>query len=246
MSCTDSTGLDDFAHLLRRAHAGQVQDFISLHIYFDDSDTLRFAHTPAGLVRLCDVGRPVLAEEFGMSTGLVAEEEQAAYFRTLLFSTWAAGTAGHLGWCWSDFAAADLPPYTHHPFELFFGITRADWSERPAAREMHRFARLLAQVDATRWAPAASQAAILVPTTFYVNYPFRSVDRPRLLKTLLEAYTLARMAGFDAVFVREPALPPEGVRLLLVPFADLLAPTWYQLQAWVEMGGVLWAGFGNS
>ncbi len=224
----------------------QVQDFISLHIYFDDNDTLRFAHTPAGLVRLCDVGRPVLAEEFGMSTGLVAEEEQAAYFRVLLFSTWAAGAAGHLAWCWSDFPTADLPPYTHHPFELSFGITRSDGSEKPAAREMRRFARLLAQVDATRWAPAAPQAAILVPTTFYVNYPFRSVDRPRLLKALLEAYTLARMAGFDAVFVREPALPPDGVRLLLVPFADLLAPTWYQLQAWVETGGVLWAGFGNA
>jgi len=111
----------------------------------------------------------------------------------------------------------------------------------------------------------------LVPATFYVNYPFRSVDRPRLLKTLLEAYTLARMAGFDALFVREPALPlseqrSKGaeerrrthpctsapphlcpkVRLLLAPCADLLAPTWYELRSWVEAGGVLWAGFGGA
>ena len=62
----------------------------------------------------------------------------------------------------------------------------------------------------------------------------------------MEAYTLARMAGFDALFVREPSLPPEGVRLLLVPFVDLLAPTWYELQAWVEAGGLLWAGFGGA
>jgi len=228
------------------AELGRVQDFISLHIYFDDNDSLRFSHTPAGLVRLCDVGVPVLAEEFGLSTGLVAEEDQAAYFRVLLFSTWAAGAAGHLAWCWSDFPTADLPPYTHHPHELFFGITRSDGSEKPAAEEMRRFAHLLAKVDATRWAPAAPQAAILVPTTFYVNYPFRSVDRQQLLKTLLEAYTLARMASFDVHFVREPALPPEGVRLLLAPFADLLAPTWYELQDWVEAGGILWAGFGNA
>ncbi len=256
--------LSDIAELAR------VQDFISLHIYFDDNDTLRFSHTPAGLVRLCDVGVPVLVEEFGRSTGLVAEEDQAAYFRLLLFSTWAAGAAGHLAWCWSDFPTADLPPYTHHPHELFFGITRADGSEKPAAGEMRRFARLLTQVDATRWTSTAPQAAILVPTTFYVNYPFRNVDRPRLLKTLLEAYTLARMAGFDVVFVPEPALPlseqrskdaeerrrtrpctsapprlRSKVRLLLVPFADLLAPTWYELQSWVEVGGVLWAGFGG-
>ena len=111
---------------------------------------------------------------------------------------------------------------------------------------MRRFARLLAQVDATRWAPAASQAAILVPTTFYVNHPFRNVDRPRLFKALLEAYTLARMAGFDVVFVREPALPPENVRLLLIPYGDLLASTWYDLRAWVEAGGVLWAGFAGA
>jgi len=228
------------------AELGCVQDFISLHMYFDDDDTLRFSHTPAGLVRLCDIGVPVLVEEFGLSTGLVAEEDQAAYFRVLLFSTWAAGAAGHLAWCWSDFSTAHLPPYTHHPHELFFGITRSDGSEKPAAEEMRRFARLLAQVDATRWAPAAPQAAILVPTTFYVNYPFRSVDRQRLLKALLEVYTLARMAGFDALFAREPALPPNGVQLLLVPFADLLAPTWHKLQAWVETGGVLWAGFGGA
>lgn len=217
------------------------QDFVSLHYYFDP------AYDPGGMVRLCDIGQPVLVEEFGVSTALWAELAQADYFRRVLFSTWAAGAAGALAWCWSNFATADLPPYTHHPHELFFGITRADGSEKPAAGEMRRFARLMAQVDAARWAPAPSQAAILVPTTFYVNYPFRSVDRPRLLKALLEAYTLARMAGFDVVFIRELALPPsEQVRLLLAPFADLLAPTWYKLQGWVEAGGVLWAGFGNA
>ncbi|HID86020.1 MAG TPA: hypothetical protein EYP55_01415, partial [Anaerolineae bacterium] len=222
----------------------QGEDFVSLHHYYEDTDTSRFSHAPAGTVRLCDIGQPVLVEEFGVSTALWAESTQADYFRLLLFSTWAAGTAGALAWCWSDFPTVELPPYTHHPHELFFGITRADGSEKPAAREMRRFARLLAQVDATRWAPASPQAAILVPTIFYVNYPFRSVNRSRLLKTLLEAYTLARMAGFDAVFVREPALPPDGVRLLLAPFADLLASTWDGLRAWVEAGGVLWAGFG--
>ena len=222
------------------------EDFVSLHHYYNDPDSLRFSHAPAGVVRLCDIGLPVLVEEFGVSTALWAESAQADYFRIVLFSTWAAGAAGALAWCWSDFPTTDLPPYTHHPHELFFGITRADGSEKPAAGEMRRFARLLAQVDATRWAPAASQAAILVPTTFYVNHPFRNVDRPRLFKALLEAYTLARMAGFDVVFVREPALPPENVRLLLIPYGDLLASTWYDLRAWVEAGGVLWAGFAGA
>ncbi|HIQ05544.1 MAG TPA: hypothetical protein EYH31_07580 [Anaerolineae bacterium] len=220
------------------------EDFVSLHHYYGDTDTLRFGHAPAGMVRLCDIGLPVLVEEFGVSTALWAESAQADYFRLILFSSWAAGAAGGLAWCWSDFPTADLPPYTHHPHELFFGITRADGSEKPAAGEMRRFARLMAQVDAASLSPASPQAAILVPTSFHVNYPFRNMDRPRLGKALLEAYTLARMAGFDVVFIREPAPPPENVRLLLVPTAELLSPTWYGLQAWVEAGGVLWAGFG--
>jgi len=225
---------------------GRGQDFVSLHHYYDDTDTLRFSHAPAGMVRLCDIGMPVLVEEFGVSTALWPELAQADYFRVLLFSTWAAGAAGALAWCWSDFPTADLPPYTHHPHELFFGITRSDGSEKPAAGEMRRFARLMEELDATRWVPMPPQAAILVPTTFYVNYPFRGMDRPRLLRALLEAYTLARMAGFDVVFIREPALPPHGVRLLLAPLADLLSPTWHELQSWVEAGGVLWAGFGGA
>ena len=222
------------------------EDFVSLHHYYGDTDALRFSHAPAGAVRLCDIGLPVLMEEFGVSTALWAESAQADYFRIVLFSTWAAGAAGALAWCWSDFPTADLPPYTHHSFELFFGVTRTDGSEKPAAGEMRRFARLMEEIGATRWSPAPPQAAVLVPTTFYVNYPFRNVDRPRLFKALLEAYTLARMAGFDVVFVREPALPPENVRLLLIPYGDLLASTCYDLRAWVEAGGVLWAGFGGA
>ncbi len=223
-----------------------TMDFVSLHHYYEDRDPLRFSHAPAATVRLCDMGLPVLLEEFGLSTALWSGEAQAAYFRIVLFSTWAAGAAGALAWCWSDFPTADLPPYTHHPFELFFGITRADGSEKPAARELHRFARLMGEVGATGWSPIPPQAAVLVPSIFHVNYPFRSLDRPRLFKALLEAYILARMAGFDVVFIREPALPPENVRLLLIPYGDLLASTWRDLRAWVEAGGVLWAGFSGA
>ncbi len=222
------------------------EDFVSLHHYYGDPDPLRFSHAPAGMVRLCDIGLPVLVEEFGASTGLWSEEAQADYFRIVLFSTWAAGAAGALAWCWSDFPTVGLPPYTHHPFELFFGITRADGSEKPAAGELRRFARAMEEVGATRWSPVAPQAAILVPSTFHVDYPFRSVDRARLARSLLETYASARMGGFDVVFVREPELPPQGIRLLLVPYADLLSPTWGDLLAWVEGGGVLWAGFAGA
>jgi hypothetical protein len=50
------------------------------------------------------------------------------------------------------------------------------------------------------------------------------------------------MAGLDVIFAREPAELPEGVRLLLVPYADLQAATWSRLKTWVEAGGVLWTG----
>ena len=226
------------------------EDFVSLHhyygIYYGDGETLRFSHAPAAMVRLCDIGLPVLMEEFGVSTALWSEQVQADYFRVLLFSSWAVGAAGALAWCWSDFCTTSLPPYTHHPHELFFGITHADGSRKPAAEEISRFAHLMQKIDATSWSPAPSQAAILVPQIFYVNYPFRRVDRARLREILLETYTLVRMAGFDAIFVREQTPLPEGVRLLLVPWADLLSPTWERLRHWVEQGGVLWAGFSNA
>ncbi len=222
------------------------RDFLSLHHYYGDADPLRFSHAPAATVRLCDLGIPVLVEEFGVSTALWSETAQADYFRIVLFSTWATGAAGALAWCWSDFPTPDLPPYTHRPFELFFGITRADGTEKPAAEEMRRFARLMEEVGATEWYPLAPQAAVLVPSTFYVNYPFRQVDRSRLYKSLLEAYTMARMAGFEAIFIREPELPPQGVKLLLVPYGDLLGSTWRDLRAWVEAGGVLWSGFAGA
>ncbi len=226
------------------------EDFVSLHhyygIYYGNGETLRFSHAPAAMVRLCDIGLPVLMEEFGVSTALWSEKVQADYFRVLLFSSWAVGAAGALAWCWSDFRTTSLPPYTHHPHELFFGITHADGSRKPAAKEISRFAHLMQKIDATSWSPAPSQAAILVPQIFYVNYPFRQVDRGRLREILLETYTLVRMAGFDATFVREQTPLPEGVRLLLVPWADLLSPTWERLQRWVEQGGVLWAGFSSA
>ena len=222
------------------------EDFVSLHHYYNDPDPLRLSHAPAGMVRLCDIGLPVLVEEFGVSTGLWSEEAQADYFRIVLFSTWAAGAAGALAWCWSDFPTVDLPPYTHHPFELSFGITRADGGEKPAAEEMRRFSRVMREVGATRWSPVAPQAAILIPSAFHVNYPFRSVDRTHLARALLEAYASARMAGFDVLFVREPELPPPDVRLLLIPYGDLLAATWRDLREWVEGGRVLWAGFAGA
>ena len=65
----------------------QGVDFVSLHHYYGDPDPLRLSHTPAGMVWLCDIGLPVLVEEFGVSTGLWSEEAQAYYFRVVLFST---------------------------------------------------------------------------------------------------------------------------------------------------------------
>ncbi len=158
----------------------QGEDFVSLQHYYNDPDPLRLSHAPAAMVRLCDIGLPVLVEEFGVSTGLWSEEAQAVYFRVVLFSTWAAGAAGVLAWCWSDFPTVDLPPYTHHPFELSFGITRADGSEKPAAEEMRRFSRVMREVGATGCSPVAPQAAILIlSTSTTLSVPWTGLILPR-------------------------------------------------------------------
>src|SRR5205085_11733997 len=50
------------------------------------------------------------------------------------------------GWCWSDFDLQDAP-YSHHAFELGFGITRADGSEKPVCEELRALRRFLDSVD---------------------------------------------------------------------------------------------------
>ncbi|HIQ04836.1 MAG TPA: beta-mannosidase [Anaerolineae bacterium] len=255
---------------LRLDDLAEVVDFYGPHTYqYFELDALRHSHIPAALTRLIAAyGKPVLLEEFGCSTGQVSYEHQADYFRTTYHSVFVNGGCGTLGWCFSDFdgASEDDPgliyqrPYSHHPFELYFGVTRADGTPKPAGLEIKRFAELLSRLDLTQWRLPEPQAYSIVPSYFTHDYPFFwNTNREEMAQILLEGYTLSKMAGINLGFWPEPAIKtgipydieaseepvlPEAGRLLIMPHQPALtAPTWAAIRKWVEAGGTFYYSY---
>jgi endo-1,4-beta-mannosidase len=225
-----------------------IIDFVGPHTYYADTDSLRQALNAEWCIRsLTHLGVPVLFEEFGCSSSQASEENQALYYREVMHSCLSTGAAGALGWCFSDLDLAFDPPYSHHAFELGFGITRADGSEKPVCNELRAFADLLGTVDAATFKAPECGAAIIVPSYFHTAYPFSWEDRERTRRSLLQAYALCVGAGIEAELV------PEGsdlgsYRLVLIPSTQkLLATTWRDLLGHVRRGGIVyWSYFSGD
>lgn len=191
-------------------------------------------------------GKPVLLEEFGLTTTMVGEEEAAAYYRTVLFSTLAAGARGALAWCFADFSNTGRPPYATVPYEIGFGLT---WAGRPKApgKAMAAFAALLGAFPWGELEPAPAPAAVLLPARYY-DHPEREFSPARHFALLFASYVLAKQAGLEVDFVL-PGAPLEGYRLVLCPVVPrrgtLDLPHWEQLVAFVRQGGCLYLSFGG-
>jgi len=222
-------------------------DYFGPHVYTQELDAVRQTYSYGFAVKYCSsLGRPAVLEEFGCSTVYVSEENQACLFRLALFGALMNGGSGALGWCFSDFPTEDIRPYVHHHFELNFGVTRADGSEKPAASAIRRFRALVDKLDLAELEPLPDQAAILVPSCLYVDYPYTSVDRSELMRLLLECFTLAKMAHVPVTFVREtePLDSLKRYKLVICPPAPmLLATTWSKLKEYVRSGGALYLSY---
>ena len=130
------------------ARLRDVVDYLGPHTYHTDSDPYRQALNAEFLVRCLEGhGLPVLLEEFGGSASQAGEFEHALYLREAVSGCLAIGAAGALCWCYSDLDLALDPPYSHHAFELGFGVTRADGTEKPACDELRRVRDLLLTLD---------------------------------------------------------------------------------------------------
>ena len=223
-----------------------VVDFFGPHSYRVDTDPLRQALTAEYCIRsLTHLGLPVLLEEFGCSSSQASEKHQALYYREAIHTCLGAGGAGALGWCYSDLDLEHEPPYAHHAFELEFGITRRDGSEKPVCDELRRIAGVVAQLDIARLRPPRPRTAIIVPSYFNTSYPFSHELRPRMQRTLLQSYVLCAAAGIEAELVPEQSIDLSRYQLVLAPATQkLLAPTWRALLSWVRQGNTLyWSYF---
>lgn len=222
-------------------------DFLGPHTYPVERDTLRHSFTASSLVAaLRRYGKPCILEEFGCSSNHAGDDAAAAYYRTCLHSTLLAGARGALGWCYSDFDLPTQEPYSHHPFELSFGVTRADGTLKPAGLELAEFARLVRRVEADQGQVRDPEVGVVVPSYYHVDYPFSWEDRDTMRAIMLEAHVLARCAGVRANFVREDADPLRvgEKRLIMAPSTQkLTAPYWKRIEEYVRAGGTFYCSY---
>ena len=101
-------------------------------------DQVRQFLTAAFTCELCDsFGLPVVLEEFGVSSDFSSDENAAHYYRQVLHTTLLAGAKGWLAWNNCDYDdIRHEPPYSHHLFELHFGLTDAAGKPKPQLHEL--------------------------------------------------------------------------------------------------------------
>ena len=116
-------------------------DFVGPHAYPMQDDEHRQALAAAFACELAGgFGKPVVLEEFGVTSDFAADDLAAGYYRQVLHTTLLAGATGWLAWnnCdYDDLAAED--PYRHHPFEMHFGLTDREGRPKPQLQAMAEF-----------------------------------------------------------------------------------------------------------
>jgi endo-1,4-beta-mannosidase len=234
----------------------EVVDFLGPHLYPTDADPYRHAAwAQLALRQVTWLGKPVVLEEFGASSAQASDENQALYVRETVLTTMALGGAGAMVWCFGDFgpAVAAQAPYVHHAFELGFGITRADGSEKPACGELRALSRLIERVHPERLELPERRAVLVTPRQLHEEVPFSYDDRTALARTLVQALVLASRAALEVDVVPEDALLRGAVdasryRLFLLPSTQkLTVPAWELLLDRVRAGAVLyWSWLGGD
>jgi len=231
------------------ADAAELCDFLGPHCYPMGDDPARQHYTAAFICELAShYGRPVILEEFGVTSDFVSEANAAHYYRQVLHNSLLAGATGWGAWNNTDFDGLEhQDPYRHHPFELHFGITDSTGAPKSTLRELRDFAAVLAEVDHARLHRAESSTALVVSSFLDVEYPFTDkADAPAVQTNLLQAYVSARLADLQPGLVRESAgLPGQAdAKLYLVPSTKaLLSPTWPVLEGYARAGATVYHSF---
>jgi endo-1,4-beta-mannosidase len=222
-------------------------DFFGPHVYPMQDDQVRQFLSPAFACELAgSFGKPVVLEEFGVSSDLAADDHAADYYRQVLHTSLLAGARGWIAWNNCDFD--DLrhqDPYRHHVFELHFGLTDGRGRPKPQLSELRDFASLVRRLSANEWERVAGDAALVVPEHFERVLPFTDPAYRRDLRdNLLQAYVAAREADLPVELVRERDGVPGGARLYLVPCAKLVtAPGLDRLRELAEAGATVYASY---
>ncbi len=227
----------------------RLTDFVGPHVYKMEDDVARQHYAAAFVCELSHFdGKPVVLEEFGLSSQFAADDHAADYYRQVLHNSLLAGATGWIGWNNTDFDLVDQPPYSHHPFELHFGLTRADGTPKPQLREMARFANVLRDIDVVRCSRPPADTALVVPSYLECDYPFvPPEDRRSIVDTTRQAYVAAKAADLAVGIAREVDGLPEDCRLYLVPSVkQLTGPTWRVLEQRAAAGATVYVSYSHG
>ena len=213
-------------------------DFFSIHTYpkflpqGEFPLSFRGTYFPAYCIRFCQMEKPVLLEEFGLSSGTFSEEEVGAYYEVVMFSALMNGGAGVMSWSWSDETRSDRYPYDERFPMTCYGITRADGTEKPAAFRMRDFSRVVR--DISPFEVREGEVGLLLPTNVY---------NPDVGRATFNCFVICKMAGLSPKIVRKG----EGLRtfkLLVVPFLFSHKYTTDDIRDFIETGGTVLCSLG--
>ena len=233
----------------RLADLARLCDFLGPHVYPAGDDQVRQHYAAAWQCELAGTfGKPVVLEEFGVSSDFASGPNAARYYRHVLYHSLLGGATGWIAWNNTDFDLPGQDPYRHHAFEQRFGLTDASGTPKPALAEMRAFAATLHAIQAARCARADTDTALIVPAYLDTTHPFTDpADGPRIARTLAQAYVSARLADLAPALARESAGLGEtgaGARLYLAPSVkQLLAPTAAALERLAAGGACVYLSY---
>jgi endo-1,4-beta-mannosidase len=231
------------------ADAARLCDFLGPHVYPTEDDPARSHYAAAWACELAGTyGRPVVLEEFGVSSAFASGANAARYYRQVLHNSLLAGATGWIAWNNTDFDLAGQDPYRHHAFELHFGLTDTRGTPKPQLAQMQAFAQVLASIDAGRCDRADADTALVIPSYLDTRYPFtQDPDGPQLATTLRQAYIGARLADLPVALTRESQGIGSGARLYLVTSTKhLLGSSWQQLEQLATAGATVYVSYSRG
>jgi endo-1,4-beta-mannosidase len=231
----------------RLAELAPLVDWVGPHVYPMGDDQLRQFWRSAFICDLATTaGKPVLLEEFGASGDFVSDENLGHYYRQVLHSSLLGGSVGWIAWNNTDFDdLADEAPYSHHPFELHFGVTDSNGTPKSALRELASFRTVLDAIDLERCTRADTDVAVVIPAHADTVYPFtEESERVFAVRVTEQAYLASREAGFPPGLLRESRGITDDCRLYLVPSAkQLTAPGWRRLEELAGGGATVYVSY---
>ena len=230
----------------RLADIAGLTDFLGPHVYPVGDDPVRQKYAAAIACELAGTfGKPVIMEEFGVSSDFASDSHAAAYYRHVLYNTLLAGATGWIAWNNTDFALPGQDPYRHHAFEQNFGLTDAHGTPKATLREMREFGATMTRVGHARCERADTDTALIVSGYLDTMYPFVSPEaHVPISQALHQGYLAARLADLPPRLTRESDGIEPGARLYLAPSVkQILAPTADVLQDLADKGACVYVSY---